>query len=127
MVQYVPSGHDDSGNGRIEPPDARLNYRFKIQGGGFEPNRPREWSRGMLVALGTYGSGVYWPKALCHKVGVSEYPHMHLSGTYGARFSTMGMSHEPSRRSRQVYGRVPLELPSRQVLSLDSILNLFYF
>ena len=88
MVQYVPSGHDDSGNGRIEPPDARLNYRFKIQGGGFEPNRPREWSRGMLVALGTYGSGVYWPKALCHKVGVSEYPHMHLSGTYGARFST---------------------------------------
>ena len=25
------------------------------------------------------------------------------------------------------YGRVPLELPSRQVLSLDSILNLFYF
>ena len=89
MVQYVPSGHDDSGNGRIEPPDARLNYRFKIQGGGFEPNRPREWSRGMLVALGTYGSGVYWPKALCHKVGVSEYPHMHLSGTYGARFSTI--------------------------------------
>ena len=26
-----------------------------------------------------------------------------------------------------LYGRVVLELPSRQVLSLDSILNLFYF
>ena len=26
-----------------------------------------------------------------------------------------------------MYGRIPLELPSRQVLSPDSILNLFYF
>ena len=98
MVQYVPSGHDDSGNGRIEPPDARLNYRFKIQGGGFEPNRPREWSRGMLVALGTYGSGVYWPKALCHKVGVSEYPHMHLSGIH-VRSSVLN-SDSPSQLHR---------------------------
>ena len=80
MVQYVPPGHDDSGNGRIEPPDARLNYRLKIQGGSFEPNRPREWNRGMLIALGTYGSGTHWPKTLSHKVDVNEYPYMHLTG-----------------------------------------------
>ena len=27
----------------------------------------------------------------------------------------------------KLYGRVPLELPSRHVFFLDSILNLFYF
>ena len=57
-------GEGHCGNVRIEPPDARLNYRLKIQGGSFEPNRPREWNRGMLIALGTYGSGIYWPKTL---------------------------------------------------------------
>ena len=90
MVQYGPSVHDDSGNSRIEPPDARLNYRLKIQGGSFEPNRPREWNRGMLIALGTYGSGIHWPKTLSHKVDVNEYPYMHLTGIYGARFLTVG-------------------------------------
>ena len=76
MVQYGPSVHDDSGNSRIEPPDARLNYRLKIQGDSFKPNRPREWNRGMLIALGTYGSGIHWPKTLSHKVDVNEYPCM---------------------------------------------------
>ena len=108
MVQYGPSVHDDSGNSRIEPPDARLNYRLKIQGGSFEPNRPREWNRDMLITLGTYGSGIHWPKTMSHKVDVNEYPYMHLTGIY-------------------THGRVPLELPSRHVFFPDSILNLFYF
>ena len=74
MVHYAPPVvgyvHGDSGNGGIEPPDARLNYRLKIQGGIFKPSRPREWNRGMLVALGTYGSGIYWPITMSHKVNI---------------------------------------------------------
>ena len=46
----------------------------------------------MLIALGTYGSGIHWPKTLSHKVDVNEYPYMHLTGIYGARFLTIAGS-----------------------------------
>ena len=64
MVQYVPPGHDDSGNVRIEPPDARLNYRLKYKEAVSNQTDHGNGTGGVLVALGTHGSGISWPKTL---------------------------------------------------------------